>query len=115
LLAGRCTPLEQDALDRVLPLCERQAVSVILGGGSNSGILAAGAVPDAKYVYAAVSKSILERARPIERVCHQINIPLKAVAMRLAIRDACSMAQLEANIQAFELEFGMASGKNAAA
>ncbi|KMZ13717.1 L-fuco-beta-pyranose dehydrogenase [Candidatus Burkholderia humilis] len=111
LLAGRYTLLEQDALDRFLPLCERQAVSVILGGGFNSGILATGAVPNAKYNYAPANESVLERVRQIERVCQAFNIPLKAAAMQFivahpaipaTIPGARSIAQLESNIEAFE-------------
>lgn len=47
-LSGRYTLLEQDALDGFLALCKAQQVSVIVGGGYNSGILATGAVPGAR-------------------------------------------------------------------
>ena len=42
LLAGRYTLLEQDPLDRFLPLCEERGAVVVVGGGFNSGILATG-------------------------------------------------------------------------
>ncbi|MEQ8659861.1 MAG: aldo/keto reductase, partial [Gammaproteobacteria bacterium] len=40
LLAGRYTLLEQEALDKFLPLCEARGAAVVVGGGFNSGILA---------------------------------------------------------------------------
>ncbi len=49
---GRYTLLEQDALDAFLPLCEERGAAVVVGGGFNSGILATGAKPGAKYNYA---------------------------------------------------------------
>jgi D-threo-aldose 1-dehydrogenase len=43
LLAGRYTLLEQNGLDDLFPLAERQGFSLLLGGPFNSGILASGA------------------------------------------------------------------------
>jgi aryl-alcohol dehydrogenase-like predicted oxidoreductase len=51
LLAGRYTLLEQGGLGDLLPLARRKRFSFLLGGPYNSGILATGAVPGAKYNY----------------------------------------------------------------
>ncbi len=67
LLAGRYTLIEQDALNEFLPRCEAQGVSLIVGGGYNSGILATGAVPGARYNYAPAGPDVLEHVRRIER------------------------------------------------
>ena len=73
LLAGRYTLLEQEALNKFLPLCEERNAAVVIGGGFNSGILATGAVEAAKYNYAPAPTYIIEKVRKIELqlVCNQ--------------------------------------------
>jgi D-threo-aldose 1-dehydrogenase len=61
LLAGRYTLLEQESLNKFLPLCEERGAAVVVGGGFNSGILATGAKEGAKYNYAPASPEILDR------------------------------------------------------
>lgn len=111
LLAGRYTLLEQDALDGFLPLCEQQQVSVILGGGYNSGILATGAVPGAKYNYAPAPEAILDRVRKIEDVCRDFAVPLKAASLQFVLGHPAiptnipgvrTVAQLDDNLQTFK-------------
>ena len=107
LLAGRYTLLEQDALDRFLPLCEKQDVAVVVGGGFNSGILATGAVRGAKYNYAPAPAPVMEHVARIEAVCHRYGVPLPAAALQFvvahpAIPTFCAgtrtVAQLEQNL-----------------
>ncbi len=81
LLAGRYTLLEQDALNEFLPLCEARGAAVVVGGGFNSGILATGAKPGAKYNYAPAPQPILEKVTKIEAVCAR---PQRAAARRRA-------------------------------
>ena len=85
LLAGRYTLLEQEALDKFLPLCEERKVAIVLGGGFNSGILAKGAVPGARYNYAPAPETILERVRRIEAVCTAHGVPLPAAALQFVL------------------------------
>jgi D-threo-aldose 1-dehydrogenase len=85
LLAGRYTLLEQDALDGFLPLCEQRGAAVLVGGGFNSGILATGAVPGAKYNYAAAPQPILDRVAKIEAVCREHDVPLPAAALQFVV------------------------------
>jgi D-threo-aldose 1-dehydrogenase len=68
-----------------LPTCIEKKASVIVGGGYNSGILATGAIPTAKYNYAPATEPILERVRRIERVCDDFNVPLKSAAMHFIL------------------------------
>lgn len=85
LLAGRYTLLEQDSLDEFLPLCEKRNAAVVIGGGLNSGILATGAVPGAKYNYSPASQPILDKVRKIEAVCAQHKVPLPAAALQFLL------------------------------
>ncbi len=82
LLAGRYSLLEQEALDTFLPLAEKRGIGIILGGVFNSGILATGAIPGAKYDYDNAPEPVLARVRRIEAVCkaHGVSLPVAAVA-----------------------------------
>lgn len=85
LLAGRYTLLEQEALDKFLPLCEARGAAVVVGGGFNSGILATGAKEGAKYNYAPAPEHIMERVRKIEEVCADHNVPLPVAALQFVV------------------------------
>ncbi|WP_299944812.1 aldo/keto reductase [uncultured Ruegeria sp.] len=107
LLAGRYTLLEQEALDSFLPLCEKRDVGIILGGPYNSGILATGAVPGAKYNYADAPEAILDQVRRIEAICTAHDTPLIAAALQFVLGHPCvktvvpgavSVAEVQANV-----------------
>jgi len=85
LLAGRYTLLEQDAIDEFLPLCEERGAAVLVGGGFNSGILATGAKPGAKYNYSPAPAHIMEKVAKIEAVCSEFNVPLAAAALQFVV------------------------------
>jgi D-threo-aldose 1-dehydrogenase len=85
LLAGRYTLLEQDALDEFLPLCQARGAAVAVGGGFNSGILATGARPGAKYNYGPAPDNIMKRVEELETVCTEFNIPLAAAALQFVV------------------------------
>lgn len=85
LLAGRYTLLEQDALDEFLPLCVQRGAAVVVGGGFNSGILATGAKPGAKYNYSPAPPAIVERVARIEKVCAEFGVPLAAAALQFVV------------------------------
>lgn len=110
LLAGRYTLLEQDALNDFLPLCEQRGAAVLVGGGFNSGILATGAKPGAKYNYAPAPAHIMDKVAKIEAVCAEFNVPLPAAALQFvvahpAVPSFCAgtrtVAQLEQNLAWF--------------
>jgi D-threo-aldose 1-dehydrogenase len=107
LLAGRYTLLEQEALESFLPRCEREQVSVIIGGAFNSGILATGARPGARYDYGPAPREVLDRVERIEAVCarHGVRLPAAALAFPLThpavacvIPGMASVAELAANM-----------------
>ena len=110
LLAGRYTLLEQGALDELLPWCEKANVSLFIGGPYNSGILATGAVPGAKYNYEDAPPEIMDRVARIEAVCERHGVPLKAAALQFPlghervasiIPGARSAAEVEENVRTF--------------
>lgn len=107
LLAGRYTLLEQEALASFLPRCEKAGASIVVGGAFNSGILATGPVPGARYDYAPASAEILERVGRIEAVCrrHGVALPAAALAFPLThpavacvIPGMASPRELDANL-----------------
>ena len=85
LMAGRYTLLEQEPLDELLPLCEKRGAAIVIGGGLNSGILATGAVPGAKYNYAPAPEHIMDKVRRIEVVCKTHGVPLAAAALQFLL------------------------------
>jgi len=106
LLAGRYTLIDHAALKELLPLCLRKEISIIIGGPYNSGILATGAKPGAKFEYTDASQEVLEVVRQIESICSRYSVPLKAAALQFplahpavatVIPGARSVAELEEN------------------
>lgn len=107
LLAGRYTLLEQESLTSFLPRCEREGVTIIVGGPFNSGILATGPVPGARYNYEPAPPDILARVGEIEAVCraHGVRLPAAALAFPLThpaiacvIPGMANPAELAANL-----------------
>jgi len=110
LLAGRYTLLEQEALNGFLPLCQERGVAVLVGGGFNSGILATGARPGAKYNYSPAPAAVLEKVARIEKVCAEYRVPLPAAALQFVtahpaipsfIAGTRSVEQLKQNLEWF--------------
>lgn len=85
LLAGRYSLLEQQSLDDFLPLAVKKNISILLGGVFNSGILATGAIPGARYNYRPAPPEIMERVKRIEDVCVAHRVPLAAAAMQFPL------------------------------
>ncbi len=108
LLAGRYTLLEQGALDNFLPLCGEKQVGIMLGGPFNSGILATGPRPGAKYDYQDAPPEILDRVGKIQAVCERHDVPLAAAAIQFPlghdavssiIPGAVSLAEVQSNVE----------------
>jgi D-threo-aldose 1-dehydrogenase len=87
LLAGRYTLLEQDALDALLPACERSGTSIVIGGPYNSGILATGTRHGGAlyYNYGTAPPGVVARVRRLEAICDQFRIPLAAAALQFPL------------------------------
>ena len=85
LLAGHYTLLDQDALAEFLPVCHKKGISVFMAGILNTGILATGAVPGAKYRYREASPEIMQKVARIETVCRRYDVPLNAAATQFPL------------------------------
>jgi D-threo-aldose 1-dehydrogenase len=85
LLAGRYTLLEQESLTSFLPQCLEKKIGVVIGGPFNSGILATGPKPGARYNYASASDEILKRVRAIEKVCRSHDVKLAHAALQFPL------------------------------
>lgn len=83
LLAGRYTLLEQTSLD-FLKVCQEKGIGIFLGGVYNSGILATGPKPGAKYQYADAPEPIMQKARALQAVCERHGVPLNVAALQFA-------------------------------
>ena len=108
MLAGQYTLLCQDALPELLPHCARMGIGVLLAAPFNSGILATGAGPDARYFYRPASPEILASTRRLEGVCRRHDVPLAAAALQFPLAHAAvasvvagarSRAEIDANVQ----------------
>lgn len=85
LLAGRYTLLEQEPIHEYLPLCLQKGISVFLGGVFNTGILATGSIPEARYQYRPAPPEILAKTRQIEAICDRHGVALKAAALQFPL------------------------------
>jgi D-threo-aldose 1-dehydrogenase len=108
MLAGQYTLLCQDGLPELLPHCARTGVGVLLAAPFNSGILATGAGPDARYFYQPAPPEILARTRRLETVCRRHGVPLAAAALQFPLAHAAvasvvtgarSRAEVDVNVQ----------------
>ena len=111
LIAMRYTLLEQDVLDAEFPACEKRGVGIVIGGTYNSGILATGAVPHARYNYAPAGPEVLARVAKMEAACKRHRVPLAAAALQFplghpivasVIPGAIARREVEQNIASFE-------------
>jgi D-threo-aldose 1-dehydrogenase len=84
LLAGRYTLLEQGALP-FLDTCRRREVGVVVGGPFNSGVLASGARPGARFDYQDAPDAVLDRVRQLDAACRECGVPLPAVALQFPL------------------------------
>lgn len=85
LVAMPYTLLDQEALDRDLPMCHERGVGIVIGAPFASGILARGPVSGATYAYAAAPPEVLERTHRIEAVCARHGVPLGAAALQFPL------------------------------
>lgn len=85
MLAGGYTLLQHGGLERLLPWCERNGVTVVVAAPFNSGILATGAVPGARWYYGEPPPDVLARTRAIEALCREHAVPLPAAALQFPL------------------------------
>ncbi len=108
LLAGRYTLIDHTGLKELLPLCVEKRIGIIIGGPYNSGVLATGARPGAKFNYADAPREVLEKVRRVEQVCARHKVPMRAAALQFplahpavaaVIPGARSVGELEENFR----------------
>jgi D-threo-aldose 1-dehydrogenase len=85
LIAGRYTLLDQSASRQLLPAARDRGVSILAGGVFNSGLLAAPAA-NVNYDYLPAPGNLVVRARTLEAICAQFDVPLRAAAARFPMR-----------------------------
>ncbi len=113
LLAGRYTLLEHAALDELLPLCTQKNIGILLGGPYNSGILATGAIPDAKYNYFPAPPDIMARVARIEAVCKRHDVPISAAALQFPLGHPAVSSMIPGAVKPEEVERNMALMRSA--
>lgn len=108
LLAGRYTLIDHSGLKELLPLCVKKRISIIIGGPYNSGILATGAAPGAKFNYVAAPPDVMAKVGKVEEICRRFSVPMRAAALQFplahpavasVIPGARSVAELEENFR----------------
>jgi D-threo-aldose 1-dehydrogenase len=104
LLAGRYSLLEQPALAAFLPLAHAKQIGVMLGGVFNSGILATGAVPGARYNYRPAPPQVVHKVQRIERVCATHSVPLRRAALRFPLAHPAVSALVLGAVQPSEVD-----------
>src|ERR1700749_1548509 len=82
MMAGRYTLIDQTGLSEFLPLAVEKNMGVMLAGVFNSGILATGSGPGAKYDYAAPPKAVIKKVKAIEEICKKHNVSLRQAAIQ---------------------------------
>ncbi len=85
MMAGNYSLLVQTGLDDFLPLALEKKIGVMLAGVYNSGILAVGALPGARFNYAPAPPDIMDRVRRIEAICDAHSTTLRAAALQFAM------------------------------
>jgi D-threo-aldose 1-dehydrogenase len=104
LLAGRYSLIDHTGLKELLPLCVEKQISIIIGGPYNSGILATGARPGAKFNYADAPPEVLEKVRKVEEVCARHRVPMKAAALQFPLAHPAVAAVIPGARSVVELE-----------
>jgi len=117
LLANCYTLLEQTPLKEAFPLALKNGISIFAGGVFNSGILATGAVPGARYRYQIAVEPIRRLTRIIEGVCKRHRVELKVAAAQFAaahpavvalVLGMMSPAEVDENVAALKVAIPVA-------
>ena len=85
MLAGRYTLIDQSGLDEVLPLAAARGVSIVIGAPFNSGILATGDGPDARYWNRPPPPDVRDKVATLARLCDELAIPMAAAALQFPL------------------------------
>jgi D-threo-aldose 1-dehydrogenase len=108
MMAGRYSLLVQKGLAEFLPLALEKKMGVMLAGVFNSGILATGAIPGAKFDYAPAPPEIVERVRKIEAICARHGTPLRRAALQFAMAHPAVVSVVLGAVKPSEVEANVA-------
>jgi D-threo-aldose 1-dehydrogenase len=111
MMAGRYSLLIQNGLAEFLPLALEKKMGVLLAGVFNSGILATGAVPGAKFEYAAAPPDIMERVRKIEAICAAHGTTLRRAALQFAMLHPAVVSVVLGAVKPPEIEANVADAE----
>ena len=110
LLANRYTLLDQQVIDTLFPRILHEGVAIIDGAPLNSGILATGPIPGAKFDYAPASEAMLEKTRRIKALTDKhgttliraaLSFPLGHEAITAIIPGANRIEEFEDNMAGY--------------
>jgi D-threo-aldose 1-dehydrogenase len=104
LLASCYTLLVHSALHELFPLCVQKNIGVIIGAPYNSGVLATGAQPGARFSYKEAPPYVMMHVRKIEEVCAAHGVPLKAAALQFPLAHPAVVSLIPGSRSIEELE-----------
>ena len=111
MMAGRYTLLDQTGVAEFMPLAIEKGMGVMLAGVFNSGILATGAVPGAKFEYGAAPPQILERVRKIEAICAKHDTSIRRAAMQFPMAHPAVVSIVLGAVKPSEVESNVADAQ----
>ena len=111
LMASQYSLLVQPALKSFLPLAVEKGIGIMLGGVFNSGILATGAVPGAKYNYKDAAPEVMDKVRRIEAVCGRHGVPLRRAAIRFALSHPAVVSLVLGGVKSAEVAANVADAE----
>ena len=114
MMAGRYSLLIQNGMAEFLPLAIEKKMGVMLAGVFNSGILATGAIPGAKFDYASAPPEIMERVRKIEAICAAHRTPIRRAALQFAMAHPAVVSVVLGAVKPEEIEANAADGEELA-
>lgn len=83
---NRYTLLNRSA-EPLLEVATKRGVTVLNAAPYGSGILAKGPSSYPRYAYQNAHSDLIERAKKIEEVCREYNVPMAAAALQFSLRD----------------------------
>lgn len=89
LVAGRYSLLDhQQALQRLMPACQKRNIDVVVGGPYSSGVLVGGK----HFEYAPASPQILATVERLKAICQKYQVSIKSVALHFSLAHPASAA-----------------------
>jgi D-threo-aldose 1-dehydrogenase len=86
LIAGRYTLVDQAAADVLLPLCLERGARVMVGAPFNTGVLASGIRPEARFRHGPVPPAVWDRVLALEQICARFGVALPQAALQFPAR-----------------------------